>query len=59
MNGKGDKRRPGNGYSDGWDRIYKKREARYMKYLFLIWELFKVSAVIGLGIFVIKLVGLS
>lgn len=26
MNGKGDKRRQGEGYSEGWDRIYKKEE---------------------------------
>ena len=54
MNGKGDKRRRGSGYSAGWDRIYKREKK--MKNL---WEYFKILAILCFAFFVLKLMGVA
>lgn len=56
MNGKGDKRRPGDGYASGWDKIYK-RKTKMMWLAAFKWEILKLIIVIGFGLLVLKISG--
>ncbi len=61
MSGKGDKRRHGDGYINGWDRIYgkdKKPQTKWGNRAWFAWEIFKTLVVIGFAIFVLLLGGL-
>lgn len=60
MSGKGDKRRDGTGYSEGWDRIYgydKKPQTKWGNRAWFAWEIFKTLVVVVFAVFVFRILG--